>query len=198
MAQNYEEIVREWYLKLKPEFLRRLTDKYSGLSLYDAENLYQDAFIAVHRNLKEGRVQENTSWRNYILTIGMNLASHEWRKIERGVSVNESNSEDDNKTYTQTSLKMERKIQELYDEEGENTLYSNPEAIRLLGDELDHIPEPCKSIIKLYYFSRCSMTEIAEEVGYKNSTTAKSKKLQCMKDLMRRVKESFSRAGMLN
>ena len=51
MAQNYEDIVRGWYNRLRPEFLRRLTAKYSGLSLYDAENLYQDAFIAVQENL---------------------------------------------------------------------------------------------------------------------------------------------------
>ena len=56
MAQNYEDIVREWYTRLRPEFLRRLTAKYSSLSLYDAENLYQDTFIAVQENLMRGRI----------------------------------------------------------------------------------------------------------------------------------------------
>ena len=75
MAQNYEDIVREWYTRLRPEFLRRLTAKYSSLSLYDAENLYQDTFIAVQENLMLGRVKEDTSWSSYIMTIGMNMAS---------------------------------------------------------------------------------------------------------------------------
>ena len=56
MAQNYEDIVRNWYNRLRPEFLRRLTAKYSGLSLYDAENIYQDTFIAVQENLILGAV----------------------------------------------------------------------------------------------------------------------------------------------
>ena len=80
MAQDYEEIVRQWYNRLRPEFLRRLTAKYSGLSLYDAENLYQDTFLAVQENLMRGRIKENTSWSSYIMTIGLNLASKEWRK----------------------------------------------------------------------------------------------------------------------
>lgn len=66
MAQDYEEIVRQWYNRLRPEFLRRLTTKYSGLSLYDAENLYQDTFIAVQENLILGRIKEDTSWSSYI------------------------------------------------------------------------------------------------------------------------------------
>ena len=45
------------------------------LSLYDAENLYQDTFIAVQENLMLGRIKEDTSWSGYIMTIGMNMAS---------------------------------------------------------------------------------------------------------------------------
>lgn len=59
---------------LAAEFLRRLTAKYSGLTLYDAENLYQDTFLAVHENIQSGRVREDTSWKSYIMTIGLNLA----------------------------------------------------------------------------------------------------------------------------
>ena len=51
MEHNYEDIVRDWYNRLRPEFLRRLTARYSGLSLSDAENLYQDTFIAIQENL---------------------------------------------------------------------------------------------------------------------------------------------------
>ena len=95
MAQEYEEIVRQWYVKLRPEFLRRLTAKYSGLSLEDAENLYQDTFIAVQENLMLGRVKEDTSWSSYIMTIGMNMASKEWRKIGKTDSADEGFDNDE-------------------------------------------------------------------------------------------------------
>lgn len=198
MEQNYEEIVREWYNRLRPEFLRRLTEKYSSFTLYDAENLYQDAFIAVQKNLMEGRVKENTSWSSYILTIGMNLASHEYRKIGKLDSTDRGVEDDEGEVFSSTALKVEQKMQELFGDEDEMPLYKNPEAQALLGEELAHTPEPCNSIITLYYYSDYSMDEIAQEIGYKNSTTAKSKKSQCMKDLVKRVKASFLRAGFMD
>ena len=198
MEHNYEEIVREWYNRLRPEFLRRLTARYSSLTLYDAENLYQDAFIAVQKNIMEGRVRENTSWSSYIMTIGMNLANHEMREVGVTDSIDEGYVDDEGEVFSPTAHKAEEKYQELLSLDEALSLYSDPEAQALLGEELAHTPEPCNSIIKLYYYSDYSMDEIAEEVGYKNSTTAKSKKSQCMKDLIRRVKASFSRAGFLD
>ncbi|MDE7026448.1 MAG: sigma-70 family RNA polymerase sigma factor [Duncaniella freteri] len=191
MAQNYEDIVREWYNRLRPEFLRRLTAKYSGLSLYDAENLYQDTFIAVQENLMLGRIKEDTSWSSYIMTIGMNMASKAWRKIGKTDSTDAD--------YEDSGAKTARKVDELLKTmptgEDEIPLYKNEEALSLLGDELIHTPEPCGSIIRLFYYEDMSMDEIAEEIGYKNATTAKAKKSQCMSDLIERVSLALRRAG---
>lgn len=191
MAQNYEDIVREWYIRLRPEFLRRLTAKYSGLSLYDAENLYQDTFIAVQENLMLGRVKEDTSWSSYIMTIGMNMASKAWRKIGKTDSTDEG--------FDSSGAKTARKVDELLKNmptgEDETPLYKNEEALSLLGDELIHTPEPCGSIIRLFYYEDMSMDEIAEEIGYKNATTAKAKKSQCMSDLINRVTRALRSAG---
>lgn len=194
MAQNYEDIVREWYTRLRPEFLRRLTAKYSGLSLYDAENLYQDTFIAVQENLMLGRIKEDTSWSSYIMTIGMNMASKAWRKIGKTDSTDEGFDDEDEPKST-TARKVEELLKTLPDSEGETPLYKDPEAQSLLGDELIHTPEPCGSIIRLFYYEDLSMEEIAEEIGYKNATTAKAKKSQCMTDLIKRVTDALNRAG---
>lgn len=194
MAQNYEDIVREWYNRLRPEFLRRLTAKYSGLTLYDAENLYQDTFIAVQENLMRGRIKEDTSWSSYIMTIGLNLASKEWRKIGKTDSTDEG-FEDENEPKSRTARKVEDLLKTLPDGDSETPLYKDPEAQSLLGDELIHTPEPCGSIIRLFYYEDMSMEEIAEEIGYKNATTAKAKKSQCMTDLIKRVTDALNRAG---
>lgn len=176
MAQNYEDIVREWYTRLRPEFLRRLTARYSGLSLYDAENLYQDTFIAVQENLMRGRIKEDTSWSSYIMTIGLNLASKEWNKIGKSDSTDDGFDVDDNDygSGSKTVLKMEEQIRKLSDED---SLYKNEEAVSILGNELNHTPEPCRSIIQCFYGDGWSMDEIADEIGYKNATTAKAKRV---------------------
>lgn len=195
MAQNYEDIVREWYNRLRPEFLRRLTAKYSGLSLYDAENLYQDTFIAVQENLMLGRIKEDTSWSGYIMTIGMNMASKAWRKIGKTDSTDDGFDTDYEDSGAKTARKVDELLKTMSIGEDETPLYKNEEALSLLGDELIHTPEPCGSIIRLFYYEDMSMDEIAEEIGYKNATTAKAKKSQCMSDLIERVSLALRRAG---
>ena len=193
MAQDYEEIIRQWYNRLRPEFLRRLTAKYSGLSLYDAENLYQDAFIAVHENLMLGRVKEDTSWSSYIMAIGLNLASKEWRRLGKTDPTGMNLDCDDEDSKSNVARRVEVLLKTLPHEEV--PLYKDPEVQSLLGDELIHTPEPCGSIIRLFYYENLSMEEIAEEIGYKNATTAKAKKSQCMTDLIKRVTDALNRAG---
>ena len=79
--------------------------------------------------------------------------------------------------------------------EEEAALCNNPEVLSRLGNELDHTPEPCGKIIRLFYYTDATMEDIAEETGLKNAQTAKAKKSQCMTDLINRVTEALRRAG---
>lgn len=200
MEHNYEDIVRAWYNRLRPEFLRRLTARYSGLTLYEAENLYQDAFIAVQQNIVEGRVRENTSWSNYILTIGMNLASHKMRKISITSNIGQPNSEDDEEDEHSSYIarKAEDVTKVLPDDFSIDALAKDPEAVALLGDLISHTPEPCKTIIVLFYEKRFSYNVIAQVTGLKNAMTAKVKKYTCMKDFINRGRKIFRSAGYLD
>lgn len=192
--ENYEDIVRKWYNKLRPEILRRLTAKYPRLPLCEAENLYQDTFIAIQENLMLGRIKENTSWNNYIITIGMNLASKKMREFGKTDSIDKYSNDRDEDVPSKTARTVTDLLKTLPEEE--TPLCQNPEAQALLGDELTHTPEPCSSIIRLFYYEDMSMEEIANAIGYKNAATAKAKKSQCMKDLVRRVKKALHFAGI--
>ena len=61
MEETYEEIVRKWYMKLRGNFTSILMDRYkkTNMRLADAENIYQDIFIAIHRNIQEVRIGTN-------------------------------------------------------------------------------------------------------------------------------------------
>ena len=193
MAQNYEDIVRDWYLKLQTPFLRQLTSKYPALTIFDAENIYQDTFLAVQNNLLEGRIKEDTSWSSYIMTIGLNMASKAYRKIGKTDSADDGFDNDGEGSKSKTAREVEKLVKNLSEEE--TPLYENEEALSLLGDELTHTPEPCGSIIRLFYYTNMSMDEIATKIGYKNATTAKAKKSQCMSDLINRVTCALRTAG---
>ncbi|MDL2244261.1 hypothetical protein LJC54_01980 [Parabacteroides sp. OttesenSCG-928-J18] len=114
------------------------------------------------------------------------------RKIGKTDSINE----DEDDSLSKVARKVENLMAILPEED--LPLYKDPEAQALLGNELIHTPEPCGSIIRLFYYEDMSMGEIADEIGYKNATTAKSKKSQCMKDLVIRVKDAFRRAGIID
>ena len=193
MAQNYEDIVRDWYLKLQTPFLRQLTSKYPALTIFDAENIYQDTFLAVQNNLLEGRIKEDTSWSSYIMTIGLNMASKAYRKIGKTDSADDGFDNDGEGSKSKTAREVEKLVKNLSEEE--TPLYENEEALSLLGDELTHTPEPCGSIIRLFYYTNMSMDEIATKIGYKNATTAQAKKSQCMSDLINRVTCALRNAG---
>lgn len=194
MKETYEDIVREWYNKVRPLFVNTLKKRFTSLSYDDIEDLYQQAFLAVHDNLQAGRVREDTSWSSYIIQIGLNLATKELRHTGITDSIYESGG-DNEEGHQQISRTVELLLSQLATEDG--SLYQNEDAKSLLGEELSHMPEPCNSIIRLFYYDDMSMEEIAVAVNFKNATTAKSKKSQCMKSLTDRVKASFKRAGII-
>lgn len=147
MAHNYEDIVRDWYNRLRPAFLRRLTQQYPSLTLGDAENLYQDTFIAIYDNLLADRVRQDTSWDSYIMTIGLNLANKAMRKLSVTDNIG---SEDDENCKNATAHKVESLLKSM--PEDEISLSDNLEVQSLLGNELTHTPEPCASIIRYFYY----------------------------------------------
>lgn len=190
MTHNYEDIVRKWYNSLRPAFMRKLTQHYPSLSLGEAENLYQDAFIAVYDNLLADRVREDTCWSKYIITIGLNLAN---KTMRRTTVTNYIGNGENSESRDTIARKAEQIMKDMPEEE--LPLSDNLEVQSLLGNELIHTPEPCASIIKLFYYENMSLEEIAEEVGYRNAQTAKAKKSQCMTDLINRVTDALNRAG---
>lgn len=208
MEETYEEIVRRWYVKLRGNFTHILMDKYkdTNMRLADAENIYQDIFIAIHQNIEEGRIGANWDWSNYIIRIGLKMASKKYRKIKISDSLNETDPEDSDKLSAKAQ-KITDILKELPTDEGESELYKDPEAQVLLGDELTHTPEPCASIIRMTYFSDMSDAEIAEEVSpYRdngkslsdNAKAVKARRWLCMQDLVYRVKLALYSAGIID
>lgn len=195
-------------MKLRGNFTHILMDKYkdTNMRLADAENIYQDIFIAIHQNIEEGRIGANWDWSNYIIRIGLKMASKKYRKIKISDSLNETDPEDSDKLSAKAQ-KITDILKELPTDEGESELYKDPEAQVLLGDELTHTPEPCASIIRMTYFSDMSDAEIAEEVSpYRdngkslsdNAKAVKARRWLCMQDLVYRVKLALYSAGIID
>lgn len=187
MNDYYEDVVWNLYINLRPKFIRVLTAKYPSLRLDEAEDLYQDSFIAVKDNMERGKVRENTSWEAYIIQIGINLTNKYLRKAQITDSMDES--EDNGKSNRFASfLNMSTES-----EEGE---LQSMEVYAILGNELEHSPSRCHKILRLFYYASLDLTKIAEEVGLKNAGSVKVTKSRCMKDLIGRVKNAVRLSGI--
>lgn len=208
MEETYEEIVRRWYVKLRGNFTQILMNKYKGtdMRLADAENIYQDVFIAIHQNIEEGRIGTNWDWSNYIIRIGLNMASKKYRKLKNSSSLDETEPEEAERLIAR-SQGITDIMKSLPSYADEPELYNDPEARALLGDELTHTPEPCASIIRMTYYSNMSDAEIAEEVSpYRdngktlaaNAKAVKARRWLCMQDLIYRVKLALYTAGIID
>lgn len=181
MNRQYEDIVREFYVELRPKFLRVLLVKYPTMRLEDAEDLYQDTFIAVKNNVDKGKVRAETSWESYVIRIGLNLANKKMRIIGKMDYID---------NYKTSSAKSN--IDKLHLDDSDD----NMEMMAMLGNELERTPERCCKILHYYYYANLNMEEIANEVGMKNAGSVKVTKLRCMRNLVGRMKNAVQQMGL--
>jgi RNA polymerase sigma factor (sigma-70 family) len=51
---------------------------------------------------------------------------------------------------------------------------------QLMEKAMQHLGEPCKSLLEAYYLQKKSMVEIAGNFGYTNADNAKNQKYKCL------------------
>ena len=59
--------------------------------------------------------------------------------------------------------------------------------LHVLDKALQSLGEKCKSLIKLFYYEKKSMTEIADRMGFNNPAVATATKYRCFKDLKQKA-----------
>ncbi|NJN77223.1 MAG: sigma-70 family RNA polymerase sigma factor [Saprospiraceae bacterium] len=82
----------------------------------------------------------------------------------------------------------------------ENRGIANPEAEQRQNEQaeiiktlLSQLCEDCQQVLTLFYFYEYSMKEIAEKLNYKNANVSKTKKRECLKQLMTLAKEKYQK-----
>ncbi|MDX5321779.1 MAG: hypothetical protein LPK45_11615 [Bacteroidota bacterium] len=62
---------------------------------------------------------------------------------------------------------------------------------------MDKLGDTCKKLLHLFYFEEQDMKEIAVQLNFANSDTAKAKKYQCFKKLEQMVKAHFDKSDFI-
>jgi RNA polymerase sigma factor (sigma-70 family) len=170
-----ERVVLSLYEQYRSSFLSWSQKRY-GISEEDAADCFQDAVIALWNNVMNGKLEDlQSSLKTYLFSIGKNYVLTKIRKDTR------------EPVWTEELEEMKRS--DLPDPEA---LYLGNERVRVVADLVETLSEPCKSILRYYYYKRFSMEAIAETMQYKNADTVKSQKLRCVKELQEKAGRFFA------
>lgn len=182
--EEYNNIVNDWYLKLRNRFINKIHNKYPVLHIEDIEDVYSETFIAIRQNLLNSKVREDTNWDKYIMTIGLNMAANKVKK-ERKI-VRPLNNQADDDIDANEKFETQLSLMDLVGEDDNRELLEK--RIEVLSKEIKYLPEPCETILKSFYYGEFTMTEIMDEIHYKTTDAVKAMKYRCISRLKERMK----------
>jgi RNA polymerase sigma factor (sigma-70 family) len=161
MRGGDHRVLEEFYLEGRVAFCQ-WAEKNFSIHEVEIVDIYQDAMIILYENVVSGKyISGESSLKTYLYAIAKNLF---YKRI--------------NKEKKATMLAHELAGDMLYAPEPDDThrLSAAEAAFAVLK-------EPCLSILKLFYYQKLSMTEIAINLGYKSDKVVKSQKVRCLKTL---------------
>jgi len=158
----------ELYSKYRQEFIAMIRAKYK-MSNDDAMDIYQVATLRLYNNVVKGKMtMMYDSIKPYLFSIGLNVYKEMVREdMKIPLSRNPLEWVDDRGEGQEVADAAMLK---------ESLLEATKKAIEKLGD-------PCPSMLTRFYHFPASITQLMEELGYKNDATAKNKKYKCLQQL---------------
>lgn len=174
-----EGLLGRFFEKERSKALAVLKHRLS-ISKDDAEDIYQDACIALFENIKKGKLQTLTcSLSTYFTQIFLNLGNNFCKRVHSAVSFDQIL---ENTRYDDYELAKLEAVLGLDDG-------LSSEQTKMMREIVQNLPYPCEDILWSYYGDNLSMKEIADVIGFNGADSVKSKKSQCMSKL----KERFTR-----
>ena len=147
------------------KMMTKLVLKNSGTE-DEAKDVYQDALIVFWQKVKNDNLVLTSKISTYLYSVCLNL----WRK------------------------ELDRKKRLSNEEVDANVIidFDQKERIEIVNKVIQELGGTCKKVLTLYYFDGLSMTDIANELGFANADTAKTKKYKCKKELDKKIKSQYS------
>lgn len=151
--------------------------KHYAIDKSTATDIYQESFLVLYQNLKNGKyVEQGNSLKTYLFQIGKYKICH--------------------------YLRFKFKEAELLDyiiTDREEPAYEKDEWLQIQELACQLVLEAdtkCSRILTLYYWEKKKMTEIAQAMNYKTSQTAKNKKSSCMRRFIHELKKRLNQSGI--
>lgn len=148
--------------------IKKMILKNQG-SNQDAEDVYQDALLIILRKIADPEFNLTSNLSTYMYSVCRFLWSDELKKRNK-------------------RFEVEIKEASIYSNE---ELGINAEQIRsekLAEKAFTAIGEKCKELLKLFYYSKNSLKEIASKLNFANEKVAKNQKYRCIEKAKENLK----------
>jgi RNA polymerase sigma factor (sigma-70 family) len=163
MREGDEEALVTLYQQNKKAVVALVT-RNSGTTT-DADDILQEALIVLWERVRSGRYEHTAKLETFVYATARNI----WRRrLARHRRERPTDFADDSLVADETSP-LDRLIE--------------TEEASLISNVLNRLGEPCRTLLRLFYWEEASMGEIARRMGFANAETVKSKKYQCKKAL---------------
>jgi RNA polymerase sigma-70 factor (ECF subfamily) len=166
-----DRALKDIYKKHRSQCLMWLGTKFS-LPKEDCKEIFQHAVVILYDNVMKQKVAENkSSLKTYLFGIAK-FKAYEYIRFKQKWTTND--------TFPMLKDHVVGDIEDKLDYE--NKLNEVQQALSEMGD-------PCKSVLKLFYYQQLNMESITQLMGYKNADTTKNIKYKCIKRLRKHIFE---------
>lgn len=173
------------HCECKQPFISHLSIQYPSISIQDIEEIYDDAILALYKNVKEGKLKELTcSLQTYVNRIGEHKVIDLIRKKQL---ITDNLPEHETIEYCDRPKEYWLADGDSMEEERKSTIY----------DLVEKLVEPCKKILFGFYYDHFSMDAIAKTLGMASPDVAKTQKNRCMNKLKRVAEIEFHNKGLI-
>jgi RNA polymerase sigma factor (sigma-70 family) len=124
---------------------------------YIAEDLFQETFIKIIKNLKKGKYNEEGKFLPWAIRIARNMAIDYFRKMKRMPTITGSDGED---VFRKIKLAVDNREEEMIRNEKEN----------MVRDVISRLPEEQRQVLILRHYGDLSFKEIAAMTGVSINT----------------------------
>ena len=171
-----DRALKEVYLKFRESCCSWISNSYQ-VNSEDAKEIFQASVVILYDNVKTGKLTVlNSNLKSYLFAIAKNQALTAIRK-KKG----------------HTDVKADLLLSNYLIDDTNDPRISSQD-VQLVSQQLTVMGDPCRTILQLYYYQNMNLDEITVLMGYKNRSTTKSKKHQCLKRLRERVNQKSSNA----
>ena len=163
LAEGSDTALEQLYRHYFPMVLHFVTSN-SG-SEDDAKDIYQEALIVVYEKLRAGSLDLHCQLKTYLYSVGRRL----WLK-QLAYQGRFMISDTEQPVAVDSDLAEHEERDRQFD---------------LMGDSLDRLGEPCRTLLEDFYIRHLSMQAITDKFGYTNADNAKTQKYKCLMRLKR-------------